>query len=779
MNMFSSKLKSSPLIIICLAFIFAMSVHAQDAGRAAWSVLRYDIAAQTNAPDRVMNASATLQARNVGDAAGKTFTVRLNPAIEVRAAQVGGANATFSKGTDARANLQQIIVALPSSVAPNETLTVKIDYRFPLERNSGLASLSTEGAQFLPLSAWYPTPNTIVSPRGADSAPFRLTVTPNAGEAVLSSGRNTGANTFEQTLNAQPFFLTGKWTTIEAATAANITAHLYEGATADERARADELIKLAAAARSFFAQTLGATVDVPMRLVAVRRGAGFDNAGTVLVDAAAFRRPRTDAATALTIAEAAAHIWIGGASAVGGDGAGVIREGLSRYLALLFIEKQFGAEAADAERARARTAYAAVARRDAPLALASPLFDTYFTSVTNKGALVWRLIEQAMGREKMWRVLTQQLQATRSIDKTDADVRALTLAALRAALVAEAGANSIAADVIAYSFDQQTETDLLVGLPQKRGAESIAALRNTGSIPASVKVVATSADGERFTTSAVIPAKDFGEARFATTKTLTRIEIDPEKIYPQLDYANDIAPAVQNLNDEPLSEATRAFTRSDFANAEIFAREALTRTPAMSEARVLLARALLGANKIEAAEAQFKQTIEAALPTANALAWSNIGLGDIALKRGQTAEAARRYDEAARVDAEYASTLAARNKRIQVEKQAGASPVDEAARAFMTRLDAAIKSGRRPELEALIVPGELALFAKGIAGTQPEIWQTTVLRTESQGANRILADVQINTRALGVDQQGTAVFVLARDGSGAFKLADVQFFEVR
>lgn len=753
----------------------ASSAKAQDSVRgAAWSVVRYELTAQPQASERALAATATISARNTGSGAGRTFTVRLNPAAEVRAASVGAAAATFTKREDTRAKLNQFTVNLPASIAVGETVSVKIDYRLPVERNTGLAAVSFEGAQMLPLANWYPTPNSVVSPRGADYAPFRLSV--NSGEQVLSSGKAASGNSFEQSLNAQPFFVAGKWTTVDGESAGRgVSAYLLEGATNEEQAQARELIKLAAAARDYFATQFGFQVDAPVRLVSVRRGAGFDSGGSVLLDASSFRRARVDSATALTIADAIARMWVGGAASIGGEGAGVVREGLVRFYALQFIEKQFGVDAANAERARARAAYANIARRDAPLAQSSPLLDTYYNSVTNKGALVWRMIEQTMGRDRFARVVANLLQAARGKENF------LTLASMRAALINEAGAASAnVTRLLGYAFDEPTDMDLLIGTPQKRGAESVSALRNTGNLDAQVTVVATTASGEKLTASTTLPARDFGEARFNTTAEIKRVEVDPNKIYPQINYANDVAPAASAATEEPLAEATRAFARNDYAQAETKARETLARTPAMSEAVIILARSLLGANKIEVAETEFKRALDSPLPTPAAIAWANIGLGDIALRRANTAEAARRYAEAVRADAEYASTLAARNKRIEAETSAAiVPPIDSGARDFIARLDAAIKSGRRAELESFIVGGELSQFASGVVGTQPDIWQTRVLRTENAGGNRIAVDVSIQTRALGTDRQGTAVLMLARDASGALKLADIQLFEVR
>src|SRR5262249_39741046 len=150
------------------------------------------------------------------------------------------------------------------------------------------------------------------------------------------------------------------------------------------------------------------------------------------------------------------------------------------------------------------------------------------------------------------------------------------------------------------------------------------------------------------------------------------------------------------------------------------------------------------------------------------------GLGEIASRRGQAAEAARNFTDAIRADGDYASTLAARAARIRVE----APPIDDAVRSFISQLDAAIRTGRQAEISTFLMPGELSRFSQQIVGTQPETWQTRVLRTEQLDANRVAADVTLNFRELGADHSGTSVFILARVG-GNFKLNAIDFFEVK
>jgi len=122
-----------------------------------------------------------------------------------------------------------------------------------------------------------------------------------------------------------------------------------------------------------------------------------------------------DSATALLISEAVSRLWIGGQTSVRGEGGGLLRDALPRFLATQFIEKQFGREAARAEMLRERLAYSSVAKKDAPLARVTPLEGTYFSSVPNKGAMVWRLVENSLGRDAFMTTLRDLLRRGRAM----------------------------------------------------------------------------------------------------------------------------------------------------------------------------------------------------------------------------------------------------------------------------------------------------------------------------------------------------------------------------
>ena len=91
-------------------------------------------------------------------------------------------------------------------------------------------------------------------------------------------------------------------------------------------------------------------------------------------------------------------------------------------------------------------------------------------------------------------------------------------------------------------LDQSTDMDLMAGLPHMEGGQWAAALRNLGSTDVTVNVLATTDTGQQVTAPGTVPAHDFGQVTFKTASRIVRVEIDPEKFYPQTDYSNDAAP---------------------------------------------------------------------------------------------------------------------------------------------------------------------------------------------------------------------------------------------
>lgn len=740
-------------ILALLLFTFAFNLFAQDDARAsvAWRVLGYKITANVpqNPGDRYLTVKAAIDMQNIGTGTGARMTLRINENAEVSAVQTNGSAATFSKGQEAvgSRNIQRIIVNVPS-VSPNAKVSVVVDYKLKVNENSGLNSISPVNSQFLPLSFWYPTPNSHYASRGADFAPFTLNVTaPN--ETVISSGTQSGTN-FDQKLNAQPFFITGSWDKVETK---GVSVFLPKGATDSEKQRANELAGLAAEASTFAASLLGTAQNVPLKIVAVRRGSGFSDAGVILLDNGAFRRQKVDANTALTIADAVTKIWLGNLKTVRGGGYGVIREGLSRYIATQFIEKQFGKEAADNERFRQRSAYAAVAGNEAGYNQAAPLDPTYYSSVANKGAMIWRLLAQQLGQQPLFNAVKTQ--------------DSYTLQTLRNALPAP---SALFDDALVNT----NELNLLVGLPQTAGGETKAALRNTGNFPVNVNIIATTDKGEKLNATATLQPKSFGEVAFKTASKIVRTEIDPEKYYPQTDFSDDVAPR-EFTDSNPLIAVKRAFDKQDYAATEKSARLILQSQPSLDDARVWLGRALLAQNKNADAEKEFQAALNGKLPTQNTLGWANVGLGEIAAKSNQSAVSAKYFDEAIKADAEYGATLAARSAR---QKLGSAGPSDESVRAFFSQFDKAASGGRKADLDALVLAGETGKFASGIGG-QAEQWQTKLVRVDNIDANNAVAEVSLNIKLLNREPEtGTAVFYLSKVQNN-WRLSGVEIFEVK
>ncbi|MDQ1612460.1 MAG: hypothetical protein QOG00_2391, partial [Pyrinomonadaceae bacterium] len=157
-------------LVFTLLLLTTPRARAQEEARPVWQVTRFDVTATLPAPastDRALIGRALISARNVGTGAGRSLTVRLNSAAEIKSATVGDATAQYFARAEARTGLQQVSLTLPAPVAPGSSINVALDYRLPVNANTGLAAVSPEGAQFLPLSGWYPTANSQFAARGA------------------------------------------------------------------------------------------------------------------------------------------------------------------------------------------------------------------------------------------------------------------------------------------------------------------------------------------------------------------------------------------------------------------------------------------------------------------------------------------------------------------------------------------------------------------------------------------------------------------------------------
>ncbi len=746
--------KFSTFVFTFSFLIFSLAVFAQDDSRSllTWQVQKYDITAtlpQTDA-DRNLTAKAVLNLKNVSATPASSLTLRINQNAIVSAITINGAAVDFSKREEKvsdTSSLQKISVRVPS-VQSNGNLTATVDYKLNVKSNSGLETLSPVGSQFLPLSYWYPTPTSWFYARGGDFAPYSIKINSANGLTVLASGAES-ANGFDQKLFGQPFFIAGNW---DKSDASGISVYMPKGAGADEQKRAAELAVLTSEAKSFVSSVLGTAPDFPVKIVSAKRGAGFSSGGTIFVDDSVFRRSKIDSQTAMNIAEAMAKVWIGNINSVSGDGFGVIQNGLSRFIATQFLERKYGKDVADLERLRQRTAYASVIKRDAPLTIISPIDDYFFVSTANKGAMIWRLLSRRVGENEFYETIKRNAQ-----DKN------LDLAKLRSAFSAQS-------EFLDYELTQVTDMNLLVGLPQTIGGETKVALRNTGSVEANISVLATTASNERIPTNVVLKPKSFGEVSFKTPNKIKQIEIDSEKLYPQIDYTDDVAPR-EFSDSDLLLVVKREFDKQNYPSAEKNARSVLEEFPRFDDVRVLLARSLLAQNKNAEAEKEFKTVLDEKLTTARSLAWANVGLGEIALKSGQNGN--KFFDNAIKTDAEYGASLLARQKRTDAN-----TAIDESLKTFFAQFDKAAASNRKADLESLVIPGEIQRFSAGISG-QTEQWITQISKVDQLDANNILVETNLNIKLLNRQpESGIAVYRLTKNGN-AWKISNVEVFEVR
>ena len=741
--------------IIAAVLLTGAFSYAQDTSRigATWQVEKYDLAVQLPSveADRNLTVKAKLDIRNVSSGPASTLTLRISSNATVTSASVNGNIVEFTKATEnlGTSSLQRISIRIPA-VGAGATATAVIDYRLTLKDNSGLAALAAGSSQFLPLSFWYPTPNSWYFARGADYAPIRIQVTGTSSS--ISSGSETGG-AFEQKLFVQPFFVSGNWDKISSN---SVDVFLPRDSDADAKTRASELGALATEARSFFATSLGNAPETLIKIVAVRRGGGFSSGGTILVDEAVFRRPKIDSLTAMNVSEAVARIWLSDSLRTSGDGYGVIREGLPRYFATQFIESKFGKGVADVERMRQRIAYSFVSQRDAPLTQAAPLDDFYYSAVANKGSMIWRLLSRKVGAEEFNKRVRGEI-----LDKT------VSMSDLRNAFADQK-------EFLDAMFDKTTDTNLLIGLPQPGTGETKAALRNTGATDVTVNVTATLANGEKMTAPATIRATSFGEITFKTPQKVTRLEVDSEKLYPQTDYSDDVAPRETAESDLQLT-VKRAFDKQDWAGAENAASVVLREYPNYDDVRILYARSLLGLNRNAEAEREFKAALDEKLPTSRTMAWGNLGLAETASRGAQNAQALKFAEAAIRADGEYGASLAARNLRTKI---AATAEVPDDVKSYFANFDRVAISNRKADLEALVVPGEATRFVSGISG-QTTDWKTTPTHVDRFDPNNVLVETQMAVRLLGRENEsGMAVYRLVKSGS-VWKLYSVDIFEVR
>ncbi len=734
-----------------------LSIYAQNEVRTliTWQVQKYEIepTLPSGERDRTMNVKATLTLKNISGRQASQLTLRSGANVEVTSMSINGSTVESTRSEEKIGpgfSLNRDLTRLPS-VPAGGIVTVAVNYKLTVKENTASSTLSPGTVQFLPTGYWYPTPNSWFLGRGPDTAPITVKVNGIGGYTAVAAGAYANG-AYSLNISGQPFFTVGSWDVSESS---GVTVYAPKGYPNSQK-RAAELAALYREALTFASGYLGKPADVPLKIVSVRRGAGYQGGGVVLVDESVFRRPKVDALTAMNIIESAVRTWIGGSLTTSGDGYGVVKEGLTRYLANEFLESKFGKDVADVERLRQRVAYAAISKRDGPLTRISPLDDFYYSAVANKGAIIWRLIANKIGKAEFERQL-----------KANSQNGTLDLADLRLAFSSDKA-------ILDALLDDVTTTNLLIGLPQASGGEVRSALRNTGPFDVNVNVRATLANGQTLDEKAAIPAGNFGQVVFKTAGKIERVEVDTEKIYPQTDYSDDIAPR-ESGDSDPIAAVKRAFDKKDNPGAEAAAVAALREFPQNDDARTLLGRAQLAMGRMADAEKTFQMILDEKLPTARSLAWASVGLGEVAAAAGRKDQAAAYATAAIMDDADYGASLAARNLRNKLGVN---TPVDPAVKAFFTEFDRVAVSNRKADLDALFAPGDAVKFANGMAGSTVK-WATQLKQVDELGNGEILAETLVDLQLLTRDPESKfIVYRLKRIGS-SWKIVSVDMYESR
>jgi hypothetical protein len=784
-------MKNSFLFVSALWFLLAPAL-AQE-----FEIKNYDVKATVKQDAHVIEVQAKLRLVNLSgrELADRVLLATTNkPRLSfylhnkatVTAMSVNGAAVQFKTGEPPRLPLITVATDITTSFAATPEFDVELTYSIPSTDRSQTVHISTAESYALPNGFWVPVNHNPYADHGVDTAPFTLTINAPASK-IISSGTRTGDNVYEQTLAAQPFFFAGNYdvTSVTAAKSAKIEIYAPRGLDENGQQQIKRLADEATNIVNFYTDYFGVPQPGAFRIIATgTTGLTFSEPGAVSIDDSYFRRNLLDLGTIELITAAAAKSFIDGRVLMRGRGAGMMRDGLPIYLVAQYLGARYGEAQQTAALDRYRRAYEPIARgSDAPLLMQSPYDRSYTTVVYNKGALVWRLIEKKIGKAAFDKLVRSMLDRQRvdvlSLTEWKAPLcRATRCTSVKADVMAAAGAQQASLEEI---FAQWIETvvvpDFAIGQPQATANGVESTLVNFGSGDIAVDIVATTEAGEKLNRTAFIKGGEYGAVSFPAGTKIARIEVDPDKLYPQKDYSNDVFPRRASPN-EAYGQASLAFTKKDYATAEAKLKEALNAEPNSPILQSLLGRVLLATNKTDEAAKAFAETLKSQPIPLQAFAWAQLGLGQLALQGNKFAAAATHFRLASASELDQATTLAARDGAVKAEQSANAAKAPDDVRAFLKQLDDALLTGAADAVNPLVEQGNLREFVKRVTGSKPSTWTTDVLRAETWDADRIAVDTNVKVKIIGREGAGRAVYVLSR-ASGKWKLNDVPIFDVK
>lgn len=776
MNVFARLVR--PLVFsLPLLALLAVAASAQESDVKKFAV---DVKLEPAAHAATVRTTFTLW--NPTDAPKRNLQFRINGGSEVRSVTLGGQAATFDAKDDKRyTGLKVVTVQLPAPIPGKGTGEVTVESRLTLATGTPDATISPGETVLLPSSLWVPLVSTPYVQYGANTAPYTVTASAGPGEKVVSGGTSSGS-TFSQTFFGVPFLVAGSFDTPIARTASGVSleAWIPEGAPAAERAGAERLLGEAEKIAAYYTKVLGPAPATTFRIIASEEGAGFSSASGVTVGRRVFLRQSTDAETFELLADAVARVWTEGVFAVRGAvpgpaanksaGVAIVRDALPRYLALLAVGDRFGAAAESAAFDRVRLALLRMGDVAAQVQLSNaiPVDPSYLGLITSKGPIALRIIERETGRDQMLAAIRTATTAARTNGY-------LTAEELRAAITKNAGRDL--SPVYASWLDTVVQPDIIIGVPQQAGGSWTSALRNLGAGDVTVDVVAVTDSGKRLTSRVTVPSQGFGQAKFETTEKITSVEVDPEHVIPQTNYANDARP-VKPDPDSLFIEGVEAIKRKEFGPAEEKLHQAVMANPTNATYKAWHSRALLGLGRTADAAKAANDALAAEPVPLDAAAWANNVLGQIAAAGGDAKEAADRFGRASVYAAESSAIKTARDGRIAAERAGGASAaVDDSVVKFFGDFDRAVSARvNTQQAEQFVDAAALPDFVKGLVTSLQQKWSTEVLRTEATGRDETLADARFTVTTSGKTNVARAVVRLRRIGD-AWKLVDVQLLE--
>jgi tetratricopeptide (TPR) repeat protein len=832
----SAKHKESTMmkkLFFCSIFILLLSpiAFAQE-----FEIKKYEINARVVPEEQKVDAQAKLRLVNLSDPdLGERIllspdnkprlTFYLNQKAKVEAMKVNGSAVQPKTAEDTRNSLTRVYVEMTSAMTGLPEFDVELTYSIPATDRGATLHVSGGETFLLPTSFWVPVTHTPYADHGADTAPFSLTVSAPAGLKVISSGVRKDEKSFEQSLAAQPFFVVGDYDVVSRGGADHPVEIYYpRGSGETGKQQAERIAAEAERAVTFYSKYFNVMAVEPFRIVSTQarqlntatsdsfsasRETSASMVGAVMIDENVFRRDAVDLGMIELISGAAARAWIDGQVLLRGRGAGMLRDGLPIYLVAQYLGDRFGPAQRDAAYERFRRAYATIARNDAPLLTQSQLDRNYATSVYNKGALVWRMIEKTFGAQALGTALRsslsrgkvdalslagwfapQQNQQKRGAPQPHPLCQLSRCANFKENLISAGADRKLVNELFNNWIDTISLPDFAVGQPQNTANGVESAVANYGSSDDTqskspdagftVEVVATNDKGEKLTKNVTVKAGEFGTVSFPAGVDIKTIEVDPDKIYLQSDYSNDVFPR-RPSQSEAFAQANLAFSKNDFATAEAKAREGLAATanaPGAPTLQALLGRALLAQKKTDEAEKIFNDALKAEPLPIQAYGMAHFGLAELAMQQNKFDAAAKHFRFAGAADLDAATTISARDGALKAERGSGAVKIPDDVRAFLQKFDAAVLQGGSAAVNQFVELGNLRKFAQNLVVRKPSVWVTEALRAEEWDANQVAVDVTLKIKIEGKDYAGRAVYVISRAG-GKLLLSEVPTFDVK